>query len=114
MWPVVDTGRGLKSAAKGFMNEMLYMDTTTINRISIESAIQTQQLPRSKIKNEILVHFHSMEERDIEYAHAKNLAKQEGKAGIRLEIPQHLKHEFKLLEGHGNICLLYTSPSPRD
>ena len=85
------------------MKEILDMEVSVINRISIEAAVTTQQLPRSKIKEEILVHFHSSEERDVVYAHAKNLARHEGKAGIRLEIPQHLKHEFKLLEGHGNM-----------
>ena len=48
------------------------------------------------------MNFFTAEDRDLVYAHAKNLAKHQGKAGIRLEIPQHLRPEFKLLENHGN------------
>ena len=102
MWPVVDTGGGIKSAAKTFMKEILDMENQAIARIGIEAANTTQQLPRSKIKDEVLVHFHTAEDRDLVYAHARNLAAHQGKAGIRLEIPQHLKPEFKLLESHGN------------
>ena len=103
MWPVKDTGGGLKAAAKIFMKEFLSMDDHRINRIVIEAVSPTQQLPRSKIKDEILVNFDTSDDRDMVYAHAKHLADHAGKAGIRLEIPPHLKHEFKLLEGHGNM-----------
>ena len=111
MWPVTDTGGGLKAAARTFMREVLEMDTEIVNRTTIEAATTTQQLPRSKIKDEILVNFYTSDERDQVYAHAKNLAKQEGKAGIRLEIPPHLKPEFKLLENHGNSIRTMYGPS---
>ena len=84
------------------MSEYLEVEGQAVNRIGIESVTTTQLLPRSKIKDEVLVHFFNAEERDLVYSHAKNLAKHQGKAGIRLEIPQHLKPEFKLLENHGN------------
>ena len=45
------------------------------------------------------------------YSHAKALAKHEGKAGVRLEIPQHLKPEFKLLKNHGNSIRTMYGPS---
>ena len=45
MWPVVDTGGGLKSAAKVFMKEILGKEFQFINRLSIEAATKTQQLP---------------------------------------------------------------------
>ena len=97
MWPVVDFGGGLKAAAMIYMKEILEMEGQAINRIGIEAANTTQQLPRSKIKDEVPIHFHSAEDRDLVYLHARNLAKHQGKAGIRLKIPQHLKSEFKLL-----------------
>ena len=50
----------------------------------------------------MFVLFGSVDERDLVYAHARNLAKHAGSAGIRLEIPQHLRPDFKLLESHGN------------
>ena len=102
MWPVTDTGGGLKAAVQVFMEEVLEVEGQAVNRLGIENVSPTQQLPRSKIKDEVLVNFFNSEDRDLVYAHARNLAKQQGKAGIRLEIPQHLRPEFKLLEGHGN------------
>ena len=36
------------------------------------------------------------------YSYARSLAQHGGKAGIRLEIPQHLRTAFRLLETHGN------------
>ena len=44
----------------------------------------------------------SRTDRDVVYSYINRLAKHAGKAGIRLEIPLHLKSEFKLLEAHGN------------
>ena len=43
-----------------------------------------------------------MYKRQIVHSHAKNLPKKGGKAGIRLEIPEHLRPDFRLLESHGN------------
>ena len=102
MWPVKDTGGGLVAAVKDFIEKILEVDTLAVNRLGVEAVSPTQHLPRSKIIDEVLVNFFSVDDRDLVYAHAKNLAKHQGKAGIRLEIPQHLKSEFKLLEGHGN------------
>ena len=45
MRPVLDTGRGIKSAGKVFMKEMLDMEISTINIISVEAPVPTQQLP---------------------------------------------------------------------
>ena len=47
-WPVVNTGGGLKAAARAFMEEILEMEGQSVNRIGIETANPTQQLPRSK------------------------------------------------------------------
>ena len=49
--------------------------------------------------------------RDIVYSHARNLSKHSGTAGIQLEIPQHLRPEFKLLESHGNMIRTMIGPS---
>ena len=111
MWPVVDSGGGLKATAKMYMSEILDIEAHVINRIAIETASATQSLPRSKVKDEILVHFHTIEDRDLVYSHARNLAKHTGKAGIRLEIPQHLRPDFKLLESHGNTIRTMYGPA---
>ena len=111
LWPVRDTGGGLKAAAKMFFEETLEVEGQAVNRLGIEAVTPTQVLPRSKIKHEVLVHFFTADERDMVYSHAKNLAKHQGKAGVRLEIPQHLRPEFKLLESHGNNIRTMYGPS---
>ena len=62
---------------------------------------------RSKIKDEIVVQFASVDARDLVYSHAKNLAEWIDKdrrplAGIRMEIPERLLGEHKTLEMYGH------------
>ena len=59
------------------------------------------------------MHFIAVEDRDVAYAHASNLAGQNGKAGVRLEIPEHLRADFRLLENHGNIIRTALGPDIR-
>lgn len=41
------------------------------------------------------------DDRDVVQSYAPNLAKQEGRAVVRLDIPAHLRHTFRLLDSHG-------------
>ena len=50
----------------------------------------------------MIVIFQCIEDRDTVYTYVRNLAKMAGKAGIRLEIPEHLRIDFRLLETHGS------------
>ena len=111
MWPVEGSGAGLKLAASEFMKTYLEMEVSDIDSTVIDSISRAQQLPRSKVKNEVIVIFARVEHRDLVYAHARNLANHQGKAGIRLEIPQHLRPEFKLLEAHGNMIRTTIGPA---
>ena len=88
---------------KGFLQTVLCMEIAEVNQTAIVTVSKAQRLPRSKVHDEVLVHLHTVEDCDLIYSYAKNLAKMDGKAGIRLDIPQHLRSEFKILETHGNM-----------
>ena len=45
--------------------------------------------------------FSSSRERDLVQSFAANLANHNGKAGIRMELPEHLRGLFKLFKAHG-------------
>ena len=47
---------------------------------------------------EVLVLFSKVETRDFVQTYASNLAKSEGKAGMRLDIPPLLRNDFQILE----------------
>ena len=55
---------------------------------------------RSRVENEVLVRFVDVADRDVVQSYAPNLAKKEGRAGIRIEIPMHLRQASKLLDSH--------------
>ena len=84
------------------MRDILEMDPRMLIKMPIELVTETSRQPRSKIHDEVIVQFTKVEDRDVVYAYAGNLAKQNGKAGIRLEIPEHLRADFRMLESHGN------------
>lgn len=54
--------------------------------------------PARGIVDECLVRFDSIQDRDFVQSRAPNLARSVGKAGLRLEIPDHIHWVFKLLE----------------
>ena len=53
--------------------------------------------PRSKIKDEAVVVFETKEIRDHVKAQAHRLANHDDEVGMRLEIPNHLQKDFRLL-----------------
>ena len=57
---------------------------------------------RSKIRNEVLVRFSSVSERDEVISHAVNLKDCQTDTGVRLDIPDHLQADFKVLIQYGN------------
>ena len=54
--------------------------------------------PKTRQKNEMLVRFTSVEARDVVRGSATNLAGQGADYGVRLEVPNHLKSDMKLLQ----------------
>ena len=69
-----------------------------VNIDTIREAVQ--QPSKSKIKNEYIVTFAERESRDTIKSYARNLARAKGEAGLRLDVPEHLKGTHKVLEEH--------------
>ena len=72
--------------------------TKALNIVQIE---KVEQARRSRVQNKVKVVFATSRERDLVQSYAANLAKQGGRAGIRMEVPEHLRGLFKLFEAHG-------------
>lgn len=100
LWPVPDGDETAEKAARDFMMNTLSIPMIEIARIAIEFVQRVSGTHRSRIGDEVLVQFSNAADRDVIKSYAPNLAKMEGKAGIRLEIPTHLRHVFRLLETH--------------
>ena len=102
IWPVEKLpGEEIEVAIKRFFQTNMRVPaslTSTLNLDTIRRAVE--QPARSKIKNEIIVTFAEREERDTVKSYARELAHMGGMAGLRLEIPEHLKGHHKVLEEH--------------
>ena len=103
MWPVRGSAEDLVQACREFMVKSLELPNDTAAELGIVSARKVKQARRSRIENEVLVKFRTIEERDIVQSYATNLAKLNGAAGIRMEIPAHLRQAFQLFETHGSL-----------
>ena len=103
MWPVPGEEKDLQDACRNFMRNTLDVPNDTADQIGIESIRRVQQARRSRVENEILVKFASIEERDVIQSFAPNLSRSNGNAGVRLDIPAHLRSDFRLLEAHGGL-----------
>lgn len=86
MWPVRAQDDELISACRRFLEETLEMPHDTAQQIGIESVRKIRQARRSKVEDEILVKFRSIEERDVVQSYAPNLSKASGATGVRMEL----------------------------
>ena len=100
LWPV-DLAAETGNAARKFMVNVMEIPTAVANSLDIERADKLEQGRRSKIHDEVRVMFSSSRERDLIQSYAFNLGKSNGRAGIRMELLEHLKGLFKLFEAHG-------------
>lgn len=100
MWPVPDGDETAEKAARDYMLNVLQVPRMTIARMAIDFVRRVSGARRSKIEDEVLVRFTEMSDRDVIKSYSSNLSKHIGKAGIRLEVPTHLRHVFRLLETH--------------
>ena len=100
LWPV-DLAAEPGNAVRSFLEIVLEIPTTTVKSLNIERVDKLEQGRRSRIINEIRVVFSFSRERDLVQSFAANLAKVNGKAGIRMELPEHLRGLFKMFEVHG-------------
>ena len=83
------------------MENVLEVPSQVAKALNIVLIEKVEQARRSRIQNEVKVVFATSRERDLVQSYAANLAKQGGKAGIRMEVPEHTRGLFKLFEAHG-------------
>ena len=100
MWPVPEGDETAEKAARDFMTNVLDIPRIAVSRIRIEFVRRVSATRRSKIGEEVLVRFEDVGDRDVVQSYASNLAKHVAKAGIRLEIPTHLRQTFRILDIH--------------
>ena len=111
IWPVVpeksdyDEQYALRIAVGKFFAKVLLVPADDMNLGKIERIrrIHTARR-RTKIKDELLVTFVDVAYRDYIMSHTKNLAAfpvQEGRPGTRLDYPEFLAKDFRLLETFG-------------
>ena len=101
MWPIPDGDETVKKATRDFMCNILDIPRLSVARIRINFVRRVSGARRSKIEKEVLVRFADTGDRDTVQSYAPNLARHGGKAGVRFEIPNHLRHIFRLLDAHG-------------
>ena len=99
MWPV-PLSEDLDSQVRKFMRTYLSMPEQMVSNTRIDGIEPQQQPRRSKISDEVLVRFCNVQTRDIVQSYAISLAQFTGKAGLRLEIPDHLRSLFRRFESH--------------
>ena len=103
IWPVVQTTEGLEADCTRFLQSVLLIPHEIIQRLDFVKVSRLGQSRRSKIRDEVLIELATLQQRDIIQSYAVNLAKKSGTAGIRMEIPQHLEGDFRLLEEHAGL-----------
>ena len=90
----------IRAAVCVFFRDLLKVENP--EDLDIEDLSFPRVVPRSKIRNEVLVRFATVSERDEVISHAANLKDCQQEAGVRLEIPDHLQADFKVLIQYGN------------
>ena len=70
--------------------------------LELEDLVVQRLMRRSNVKDEVLVRFGTVAERDEVIGHAINLKDVTFPAGVCLDIPGHLQADFKVLVQYGN------------
>ena len=99
IWPV-DTDNGIERGVRNFMVSVLKIPNQVVQDLTFERIEKVCQARRSKVHDEILVRFLSSHTRDVIQSYANNLAEAQGKVGLRLDVPDHLRGLFRLFEMH--------------
>ena len=76
------------------------MPTDVLSGLNIEKLQAVSQARRSKITGEVLVVMRTSQQRDVVQSYAYNLAEANGRAGIRMDIPDFLRGLFRQFETH--------------
>ena len=91
-----------------FVTDKLRLPSGVLSTRDIDYIRRVKSSKRSKISDELLVAFTSVEARDLVQSYARNLAEwtdpvtKKPTAGIRMEIPERLLGDFKALEQYGH------------
>ena len=93
IWPVE---RAERDGLEEFLLNKLRMDRQAVNDLDITSIRKCVE-PRNKNKHEVCVIFGCKEMRDSVKSQAHHLANHREEAGMRLQIPNHLQKDFRVL-----------------
>ena len=104
IWPL--TGHDPRVAFTAFMQDRLDFDESflsklgpiTIKMIGVNIKFQNSRPGKTAIHDEATVIFETVEARDVVRSAATNLSKLGDPCGMRLEIPEPLKSDFRTLE----------------
>ena len=101
IWPVEYSQADEEKPVREFLINVMEIPTRIARSVILDTIKTAEQTQNSKITNELLVTFAETEDRDVVKSYANKLAKWEGKAGLRLDVPPHLKGSFRILTEHG-------------
>ena len=105
LWPVSKEGDIVTRTREFLVNELLLDQqyavglTFVVKRTAGISRVRDKDQAPTRVRDEVLVTFETVRERDEVRSHARNLEKK-GR-GLRLEIPEHLWPSFRVLQDLG-------------
>ena len=101
----------VRAAVCVFLHDVLKVDAPEV--LDIEDISFPRVVALSNIRSEVLIRFRTVSERVEVISHAVNLKGQDREAGVRLEIPDHLQADFKVLIQYGNEAKKHYGPDVR-
>ena len=96
--PIINDGGTDLEAVEAFLEEHLKLDRNFMRDAGPMTIRRVPSGPGSKIKNEMIVAFDSVDTRDVVKRAARNLAGKGQEYGVRLELPDHLKSAMGALQ----------------
>ena len=99
IWPIGEAA-GLEEGVTTFLKKSLCIPETVVDGLTLERVEKLSQTRRSKVQDGVLVTFETAQQRDVVQSYASNLAPIQGRAGLRLDIPDFLRGLFRLFESH--------------
>lgn len=103
IWPIETEETATDEDVRDFFHHKMRVPASLANEVTLDVVRPAPRgHPRSKVHNEYVVAFGDQEGRDAIKAYANKLAEWNGQAGLRLEVPDHLKGSYKILEQHAN------------
>jgi hypothetical protein len=101
IWPVPINGEQSpeKAVVEYFLNN-LKIPEETVSQLCFVEVKRMPPMRRGIVKDEIHCEFTTVEQRDLVNSYAPNLASMSTQGGIRLDVPDHLRGQFKILQDH--------------